>query len=277
MSFRKTTMTIALVGLLGSAPVLADETWTWGFATGTAGCVANCGSGDSNATPTKTFQSTGSGGTVQQVVTSAWSNTASSGTALATADITRWDGGLGVRNAGEGSTSPNHAVDNSGYFDLVMFDFGTKSVALSEVSLGWYSNDTDISVLAYTGAGAPVLSGVTYNASAEALTGAGGWSLIGNYDVRAIDPSNPYTAPINAGGTKSRYWIVAAYNPQFSSAGCTGGGACGTGAKDYFKIAGLSGSYKPPGGGETPVPVPSPLALGILGLAALTLRRRMVA
>jgi hypothetical protein len=277
---------IALVGLLASAPVMAEETWSWDFA---SGCVT-CG------TTTKTFNGTGVG--APQVTARGWAANSTDSTAVLTSvssggDRLRLDisssSGLELKTRVNGSweTSPNHAVDNSGRDELVMFDFGDKAVALNEITLGWWQTDADISLLAYTGiAGStPDLTNIAYSGSSQGLTGAG-WSLVGNYDVDSLNnPSvtapNDVKASVNAGGLKSKYWIVAAYNGAFSSGGCIDGasnGICAAG-NDYFKIKSLAGTYTPPstGGGDNPVPVPSPLALAMLGLGTLILRGRLSA
>lgn len=57
--------------------------------------------------------------------------------------------GLGV----EWAYSPNHAADNAGQnFDMFLFSFD-QAVTLDALSIGWYHNDSDMSVFAYTGSG----------------------------------------------------------------------------------------------------------------------------
>lgn len=269
---------LALSGVLLSGSACAAETWTWNFESGSGDCVSDCSSGDPGSL-SKTFQDTGSLGTLVNVVATAWSNTGGANTSLADGLVTRWSGGLGVNNDdemvpedGEASGSPNHSTDNSARYDLVMFDFGTTPVALTEISLGWVSNDADISLLAYDGVGAPTLGGVAYSASTEGLTGSG-WSLVGNYDVDAIDGSAPHTAAINAGGESAIYWIVAAYNNRFGACNA-GAGVCQDASyPDHFKIGSLSamGLTPPDGNG---VPLPGPWSLMLLGGALVAGRRR---
>jgi hypothetical protein len=69
---------------------------------------------------------------------------------------------MGVRNADEGTGSPNHAMDNSGNIDSILFSWD-KAITLSQVTIGWAAYDADITVLAYTGTGNPTLKDLTYN------------------------------------------------------------------------------------------------------------------
>ena len=96
-----------------------------------------------------------------------------------------YSGGLGVTSAGETLTSPQHAIDNNGAIESVLFSFSdgvagsttADKVNLSSVSLGYASGDSDFSVYAYTGAGVGDPLGKTYTN----LTSSG-WTLIGHYD-----------------------------------------------------------------------------------------------
>src|SRR3569623_174591 len=157
----------------------------------------NCGGGTPNPNcDTWTFNNQTSytqGGIT--ATASGWSNTADSANAtnvqLDSAYITlNGSSGLGVRNndctgfanctggtsgrdTNEGS-SPEHAIDNNGRVDSILFSF-TDKVNLTSFSAGWVSTDSDFSVLAYTGAGNPAtLAGQSY-----AGLQSNGWSLNG--------------------------------------------------------------------------------------------------
>jgi hypothetical protein len=55
--------------------------------------------------------------------------------------------GLGAENA----WTPDHAVDNANSnFDMLLFTFD-QAVSLDFTSIGWWQNDSDMTVLAYTG------------------------------------------------------------------------------------------------------------------------------
>lgn len=222
-------------------------------------------------------------GSGDKVEVTAWANTASppaapnSNTLLERGEIAQYSGGLGVRNAdwnrsvpdSNENNPPEHAVDNNERFDLVLFDFGTQQVSLTEVSLGWIQSDADISVLAYTGSGDPSdLSGITYSEFNEDLT-AQGWELVGNYDVDWTDPNSPYVQDITT-SISSSYWLVGAYNPVFP--GCETP-YCNLHPNDYMKILKLGGNIDDP---TPPVGVPEP-ATPLLLLAGVVplLRRRL--
>ena len=78
-------------------------------------------------------------------------------------------------------TSPQDAMDNDGNREFLLYSFGS-AVTLSQVTLGWSPNDSDITVLAYQGSGSPVLTtgATTYSGGTNGLTFRG-WTVIGNY------------------------------------------------------------------------------------------------
>ncbi len=209
-----------------------------------------------------TFTSSGTG---PSVTVTGWSNTGSgSGDAnrlLETGTVKMWSG-LGVTNRLEGDGSPNHSTDNAGRTDSILFSF-TDEIELQGLSIGWKGNDSDVTVLAYTGAGAPTVAGNTYGG----LT-ASGWQIVDH----EADLSVGVNRSINSGGISSSYWLVGAYNPLVgSSPGWSTG-------NDYVKISALTGVTPPPGctggncGGE--IPEPSSIALLTLGLFAAWYYRR---
>ena len=247
-------------GMLCTAPASAAFQWVFDYAS----CQGSaCGSGAGS--PSKTFS--GQSGAPGDVTAYAISNTGAntgSGRLLDQASLKRWGGGLGVENAWEDGSSPNHAVDNSGRVDAVLFDFGGKDITLEQIKLGWYSQDSDITVLAYTGSGNPLDNSDPdwYGNSDYGSLLSNGWTYVGDYSNVATRPGG--TADINADGYSSSFWLVSAFNPLISSKSWSTG-------NDYFKIYALAGSAGVPPSG---VPEPGVLGLSLLGLGLLAAGRR---
>jgi hypothetical protein len=95
--------------------------------------------------------------------------------------LATYSGGLGVTNrdisAGDWNEdqSPEHAMDNIDRYDSVQFAF-SQAIKLTGLEVGWIGDDSDITVLAYTGAGSPALGGSTYGSLLSS-----GWTFIGHY------------------------------------------------------------------------------------------------
>jgi hypothetical protein len=203
-----------------SSPAAADTTWTLGPTPPSGITVAG-------------YANTGSGATVDTQALQ-----------LQGSHLRWYSGGWGIDNLDGGcsssgcgdpgelpTTPPEHAIDNQGRYEMLLVDFSAlgKSVALNNVTLGYISNDSDLTILAYTGAGTPTLTGQKW---ADLHQANSGWSLIGNYSGDA----NTYSQSINASTTYSSYWLIGAYNPL-------AGGSAGfsSSSYDYVKIFSVAG------------------------------------
>ncbi|MFT5391771.1 MAG: hypothetical protein ACI8PT_001966 [Gammaproteobacteria bacterium] len=262
----------------------AANSWTFntancvGFSnTGVQGASSSGSCNQSSDTITRDYSSD-AGTVASRVRVGGWANT---GPFLPTAGeyddnhllrqgtITHYNsGGLGVDNQGSGNaiqydsgegSNPEHAIDNNGRTDMVLFDFeangGNGSTwRLTDIEFGWYSGDLDISVLAWTGSGDPDLTQSYLDNCCSGIDTslvADGWTVVGNFDVNGTG-SSAYSVDLDGLTTiESGYWLVSAYSSAF---GTCASGYCDEG-DDAFKLKSIDGVTTPGTGNELPEPM----------------------
>lgn len=160
-----TIKTLVALALCGSVmPALAANvsyTYTFSPAIGQSNTLGN----------RVTFAGTGSDGSTMNLTASAWASSSSSvltstgvisvtnqtsrNSMIQQAYLESSGSHLRVDAQGEGETSPNHAMDNKGKLEAILFDFGQtggvdNKVSLDQFKMGWTTNDSGFDVMAYT-------------------------------------------------------------------------------------------------------------------------------
>jgi PEP-CTERM motif len=271
-------------GLMGPGAALAQGTWDFGGATcnvsGSPTIAANCAVGSVTASM------------------SAWGYT-TGGTGFVQGNLGEFDpNGFGAYTGKYESAAPNHAFDNvtsgcgtttlagnsglsagnsgcGGNVEGMLVNFGSAKVNLTQIKIGYFSGDADLSVYRWDGASTGPTMGTTV---ATLGTGAlSGWTLVSSNDSDLVNP-------FNTGSTKySSYFLITTYF-----------GAAATNldsGNDAFKILNITanicagtltgGNGTPNGNGSTcgttqnNAPEPGSFALmGIALVGAAAARRR---
>jgi hypothetical protein len=246
-----------LVAALASGPALAVSTFYLNDDVDPGACTqASTNANNYN----NTYVCSAQGSTGDELDVKAYA--AASGANFATANVADWSNGFGVRSQVEGlsASDPQHSMDNDGTQDLLMFKFDS-SIALQKFQIGWFSGDSDISILAYTGSGNAV-SALTGSREDNLLSS--GWTLVGHF---ADSGTNEISFNGGAGAISSSYWIVSAFS-RFGQATPTW-----TDSNDYVKLKMVAGNFtcansNDPGCAPPPS-VPEPVSLALVGVALL--------
>jgi len=170
--------------------------------------------------------------------------------------------GLGVLSGSETTNSyPDHAVDNNGRIEAVLFRFDGSTI-LDKLPVGWPDTtayDSDISVLRYTGA-VPATGALTGAAdiSGKSISGllSNSWEFVGSYNT-----VGDVAEDINPNSLSSSLWLISAYSSRWGSGL---GDSNVDNSNDYFKLTKLEGTAGTPGGGGGAGSVPEPTSLLLL-------------
>lgn len=214
------------------------------------------------------------------------SNTAS----VAVTSATGSDNNEFVNNGSE------HSMDNHGRSDVMLLTF-TDQVALQSLKLGWLSGDSDVFILAWSGANpgggiASQLVGKTFAqiAADTATDPSNGWRLIDSLSNVPLNNNTSFNNSVTP--VYSSYWLIGTggFNSASTGGGVTSGDKSGgnwtafgsSGANyDYVKLAGIGGVTNGgggTGGGGGSAPEPGSLALaGAAFLGMVGMRRRKAA
>lgn len=258
-----TAMVLGLVGLAGSAD---GSPLTWNT------CLSPCcyysltssvrivsggnPSGSTEADVVFTFQALEDA--TKTIVTRGFESQNTDGTGNAVkAEIKIWGGGLGVNSstypASSDEGSPDHAVDNHGPDEFIVYELPADNTKPLSFKIGWKYSDADIK----TWIGGALSLDLLDLLALGTFNWNQGNTLVSSYGFVAESFSNVVenTAQSFTNDAVGRYLVIGAQS--------------GSDNQDYFKVLQLTAS----------VPVPEPalpvlLWLGLLGVTAQAARRR---
>jgi len=226
---------------------------TWDFT-----CSNQSGCGNNNFS-SLTFISGG-----QSLIAEAFATTNTDGTGnFQTATLGWYSHGLGVHSQGESTQSPNHAVDNNGQNEMVVFRFPNDTYISTSVFLSVFGDTSlDTDIYAFVGSGG-ACNNFAFTSLSYATLSANGFTAYGSPNAQLNgNTGSDRTAGLNQSNLNlsGQCLIIGANNSQ---------------SDDYFKIGALTANAITTRI-QTNVPEPSSfllLGIGLFGLRALIARR----
>lgn len=213
--------------LTASVATFATET-TWDF----TGALASSENNDSQWGSGRTYgnELSFNGGALK---VNAWADTKDNDNpdTIRNAAAARNSSGLLSYNRDDGNGSNNqHAIENSGGdTDMLLFSFD-ELVTITNINIGWFNNDTDISIAAFNSV--PTLNEQTWAQVAGDAFYTASFSNIGG-GVSSLSSPTAHQGVVN----EAKYWLIGAYNSSF--------GHVNSSLDDFIKIAGITTKTTP--------------------------------